>query len=39
MTPNEVFSQIVIGLLVAPFIAILILIAIGFYFGGFGLLF
>lgn len=39
MTPNEVFSQIVIGLLVAPFIAILILIAIGFYFGWFGLLF
>lgn len=37
MTPGELFSQIVIGLMIAPFIVILILIAIGFYLGWIGL--
>ncbi len=35
MTPGETFSQTVIGCLFAPFIVILILIAIGFYIGFF----
>lgn len=35
-TPGELVGQIVTGLILAPFIGILIFIAIGFYFGWFG---
>lgn len=35
MTPGEVVGQVVIGLILAPFIFILILVAIVFYFGWF----
>ena len=36
MTPGEVLSQVVKGLILAPFLGILILIALGFYLGWFG---
>lgn len=36
MTPGEIVGQTVIGIIVAPFIAILIFLAISFYFGWFG---
>ena len=36
MTPGEVLGQVVMGLILAPFLGILILVAIGFYLGCFG---
>jgi len=36
MTPGEVLGQVVMGLILAPFLGILILVAIGFYLGWFG---
>lgn len=36
MTPGEVLGQVVMGLILAPFWGILILVAIGFYLGWFG---
>lgn len=38
MTPNEKISQTVIALVVSPFIALLILLAVGFYFGLFSVM-
>ena len=39
MTPGEVLGQVIMGLILAPFLGILILVAIGFYLGWFGWLF
>ena len=39
MTPGEVLGQVIKGLILAPFLGILILIAVGFYLGWFGWLF
>ena len=36
MTPGEVLCQVAMGLILAPFLGILILVAIGFYLGWFG---
>ena len=39
MTPGEVLGQVIMGLILAPFLGTLILVAIGFYLGWFGWLF
>lgn len=38
MTPGEVLSQTIIGLITAPFIILLILLSLAFYFGWFSFL-